>query len=92
MTKPGPLHGKRTLIAGGGSGIDRAVVDAFRGSGARVAVLERDGEKLRAVRDQAAGTPEDVIVWRGDATRPQDAQKLVHQCVADWGGLDTVVN
>ena len=39
------LTGKRALIVGAGSGIGRAVHDAFVANGAYVGVLERDAAK-----------------------------------------------
>ena len=42
------LHAKRALIVGGGSGIGRAVVDAFLAEGARIAVLEHDRREVRS--------------------------------------------
>jgi NAD(P)-dependent dehydrogenase (short-subunit alcohol dehydrogenase family) len=44
------LEGKRALVVGAGSGIRRAVVDAFRAEAAKVAVLERDSGKCARLR------------------------------------------
>ena len=46
VTTPGGwLAGRRALVVGAGSGIGRAVVDAFRAEDAQVAVLERDSRR-----------------------------------------------
>lgn len=84
----GWLEGRRALVVGAGSGIGRAVVDAFRSEGARVAVLERDPEKSAAL---AAQRPE-VPVTVGDATVRQDNERAVATAVETFGGLDTLVS
>lgn len=81
------LDGRRALVVGAGSGIGRAVVDAFRAEGARVAVLERDPGKCR---DLSAQLPE-VPVVLGDATTRQANDHAVGVAVDAFGGLDVLV-
>ena len=69
----GWLEGKRGLVVGAGSGIGRAVVDAFRAEGARVAVLERNRDKCDALREQLP----DVPVVDGDATTREANDRAV---------------
>ncbi|MEU7003684.1 3-(cis-5,6-dihydroxycyclohexa-1,3-dien-1-yl)propanoate dehydrogenase [Nonomuraea sp. NPDC046570] len=80
----GWLDGRRALVVGAGSGIGRAVVDAFTEEGARVGALELDAAKC-------AGLPCPVVV-RGDATRAADARAAVEAVVRGFGGLDILVN
>jgi NAD(P)-dependent dehydrogenase (short-subunit alcohol dehydrogenase family) len=84
----GWLEGKRALVVGAGSGIGRAVVDAFHGEGARVAVLERDRDKCNALQ---AALP-DVPIIEGDATTSEPNERAVAAAVDAFGGLDTLVN
>lgn len=84
----GWLEGRRALIVGAGSGIGRAVVDAFIDEGARVAVLERDTEKARRLEADHPNIP--VVV--GDAVNTDDNDAAVHAAVESFGGLDTLVN
>jgi NAD(P)-dependent dehydrogenase (short-subunit alcohol dehydrogenase family) len=84
----GWLDGKRALIVGAGSGIGRAVLDAFAADGARVAALERDEAKCARL---AAERP-DCVGCRGDATSLADAGAAVGAAVAAFGGLDVLVN
>ncbi|HSZ43336.1 MAG TPA: 3-(cis-5,6-dihydroxycyclohexa-1,3-dien-1-yl)propanoate dehydrogenase [Trebonia sp.] len=84
----GWLDGRRALVIGAGSGIGRAVVDAFRAEGARVAVLEKDAAKCAALRAELP----DVPVVSGDATTRDANEAAVHAAVDAFGGLDTLVN
>jgi phthalate 3,4-cis-dihydrodiol dehydrogenase len=84
----GWLTDRRALIVGAGSGIGRAVVTAFLGEGARVAVLERDEQKCSAVR---AAHPE-VPVTCGDASTRAANDDAVAAAVESFGGLDVLVN
>ncbi len=82
------LDGKRALVVGGGSGIGRAVVDAFREEGAKVAVLERDADKCDELRHRFKKVP----VIEGDATTPAANDLAVAAAVDAFDGLDTLVN
>ena len=82
------LDGKRALVVGGGSGIGRAVVDAFRDEGAKVAVLERDSDKCDALRHELKKVP----VVEGDAVTRAANHLAVAAAVEAFGGLDTLVN
>jgi NAD(P)-dependent dehydrogenase (short-subunit alcohol dehydrogenase family) len=82
------LAGKRALIVGAGSGIGRAVHDAFVAGGAAVGVLERDAAKAEELRQAAPAT----IVVTGDATAPDDNAAAVDAVVGRHGGLDVLVS
>ena len=84
----GWLHGKRALIVGGGSGIGRAVIDAFLAEDARITVLELDRHKCDMLREQLPG----VRVVEGDAVTRQANEHAVKVAVDAYGGLDTLVN
>lgn len=82
----GRLEGKVALLSGAGSGIGRAVLDAFVAEGARVGVLEHDAGKCREV---AAAHPE-AVVAEGDATSAADNRRAVDAVVERFGQLDTL--
>ena len=82
------LAGKRALIVGAGSGIGRAVHDAFVDEGAVVGVLERDVAKCDALRGDAPAT----IVLDGDATEAAANDAAVAAIVERHGGLDVLVS
>jgi NAD(P)-dependent dehydrogenase (short-subunit alcohol dehydrogenase family) len=82
------LQGRCALIVGAGSGIGRAVVDAFLAEGAEVGVLELDGAKCDELR---AAWP-DMPVVQGNASSADDAERAVRACRERWGRLDVLVN
>jgi NAD(P)-dependent dehydrogenase (short-subunit alcohol dehydrogenase family) len=84
----GWLDGKRALVVGAGSGIGRAVVDAFRSEGAKVAVLERDRGKCERLRQELPNVP----MVEGDAVTSAANHRAVTVAVDAFGGLDILVN
>ena len=87
MTEAGAgLRGKRTLVVGGGSGIGRAVVDAFQREEVIVTVLELDPEKCGALEQDG------VTAIEGDATRRPDVERAVEAAVGTGAGLDVLIN
>ncbi len=84
----GWLDGKRALVTGAGSGIGRAVLDAFRAEGAKVAALELDDAKAGRLAAELPGCP----ITHGDATSLADTSAAVRSAAAAFGGLDVLVN
>jgi NAD(P)-dependent dehydrogenase (short-subunit alcohol dehydrogenase family) len=84
----GVLAGRRALVVGGGSGIGRAVVDAFHREGARVAVLELDPAKCEEVREAVPG----AVVCQGDAAEWAPTDAAVAATLGAFGGLDVLVH
>ena len=84
----GWLDGKRALVAGAGSGIGRAVLEAFQEEGARIAAMELDNHKAERVTVELP----DCVVSHGDATKTADARAAVNRATEAFGGLDVLVN
>ena len=84
----GWLDGKRALVVGAGSGIGRAVLDAFAAEGAAIAALELDPAKCARLSAELPG----CVVRQGDSTLAVDAAAAVAATVDRLGGLDVLVN
>lgn len=82
------LEDRRALVVGGGSGIGRAIVEAFLSEGARVAVLDRDPVKCAAL----STVHPDVVTTVGDATGRGPNDVAVAAAEEAFGGLDILVN
>lgn len=83
----GELDGHVTIITGGASGIGRATAVRFAAEGAKVSVLDRDGEAALRVAQEVGGTAHAVDVRDGDALA------LAVRSVAEaTGRLDVLFN
>jgi NAD(P)-dependent dehydrogenase (short-subunit alcohol dehydrogenase family) len=86
------LSGKRALITGGGTGIGRGTAELFAQEGARIMVSGRRRAELEeTVRqiERAGGT---AAFSTGDVSKPEDAERMVRDTVAAFGGVDVLVN
>lgn len=83
------LMGKRALVTGGGSGIGAAICDAFAKKGARVAVVDVNGEAAAAKAKALGGASASFICNVAD---PEAVTKTVDAVVAAFGGIDILVN
>ena len=88
----GRLDGKVALISGGASGIGAAHARVFAAEGARVVIgdiQEAKGQEVAADVNTNGG--ESVFV-RLDVTDENDWQNAVHEAVARFGKLTTLIN
>lgn len=81
----GRLQGLSTLVTGGGSGIGRAVVDAYVAEGATVTVVERDPDRAEELGAAHGGA---VTVRQGDAGDPVVVAGAVEDARRRVGRLD----
>ena len=83
------LNGKVALVTGAGQGIGRAVAEALAARGARVALVDVNGEQ--AEQAAAALGTERAIGLAGDVTDRAAMGAAVETAVERFGGLDVVV-
>ena len=88
----GALDGKVAIVAGGGTGIGRAVAEHFSREGARVAVFGRRPEPLREVVGAITAGGGTALAVAGDAGVEPDVARLVAKALGRWGGVDVLVN
>jgi 3-oxoacyl-[acyl-carrier protein] reductase len=81
------LSGKQAVVVGAGFGIGRAVARALAARGMRLALIERDGERLSAVCEElsAFGINVDVLAEGAARQAVEDARGAI-------GPLDVLVN
>lgn len=87
------LEGKVAVVVGGGSGIGRAIAEAFAGEGCSVVVASRNMERLRAAAEAiAAETGSDVVPICADVCDEEQVVALFRETVDRFGRLDILVN
>ncbi len=86
------LENKRTIVTGGAGGIGRATALAFGAEGARVAVVDLNGEGAIAVADAINAIGGAAIALTADVSMEADVRRVVDETVAAFGGIDVVFN
>jgi NAD(P)-dependent dehydrogenase (short-subunit alcohol dehydrogenase family) len=81
-------HTLRVAITGGTSGLGLALVEQLAASGARVAFVARDTQRVATVARRLPGTHGLV----GDVSRQADIYPLALQITAALDGLDVLIN
>ena len=85
------LNDKTALITGAASGIGAAVARTFTREGARVALVDRDGEGLASLAAELRGGGAIVLVFEGDVADARLAETAVAAMVAKWRRVDIVL-
>ena len=85
---PMPLDGRVALVTGGASGIGRAIARELASRGARIAVVDLDGEAATAVAAELA----DGLALRCDVADPAACEAAVARVGDELGPVDILVN
>ena len=86
------LSGQVAVVTGASRGIGKAIALALAASGAKVACVARNEEKLRATADEITAAGGTALVFSCDVTNTEGVDKVVEGVVDAWERLDIVVN
>lgn len=77
------LSGAGVVVTGGASGIGKATTERFAAEGARVCVVDIDGDGAAALAEQVAGTS-----FAADVGEPAQVDAAFAHCQATFGAVD----
>jgi NAD(P)-dependent dehydrogenase (short-subunit alcohol dehydrogenase family) len=82
------FDGRKVLITGGASGIGLETARLFAREGARVAILDANGDTLARARDELG----DCVALEADVTQEAQVTAVIEDAITRLGGLDGLVN
>jgi NAD(P)-dependent dehydrogenase (short-subunit alcohol dehydrogenase family) len=86
------LTGKVALVTGGSRGLGRVCALALAEAGADVALVDLAGASTAPVVDEIRALGRRAMAVACDVTRSQDVEAAISRVIADFGGLDIVLN
>lgn len=92
MLRNDALQGRTVLITGGASGLGLAMSERFRALGARIAIIGRSADRLRAAAQRIDPGGEHVFGTIADVRDPTAVATAVTAIEERLGPIDTLVN
>jgi len=86
------LQGKVALITGASQGLGKALALAYAKEGASLVVNSRSEGSIRPVAEEVERLGVKVLAVAADVSKGEDARRLVDVAVAEFGGIDVLVN
>ena len=84
---------KVAIVTGAaGLGIGHAVARAFAREGAKVAMCDRNTDRLAQASDNIRSTGADVLSISCDVSKAEQVEAMVKQTLDEWGKVDILVN
>jgi NAD(P)-dependent dehydrogenase (short-subunit alcohol dehydrogenase family) len=86
------LSGKTAIVTGGGKGIGRQMAEGLAEAGANIVVCARNAERCEQAAAQLAELGVKTLGLGCDVRDPDQVQAVVARTMADFGGVDVLVN
>ncbi|MBW7475165.1 SDR family oxidoreductase [Paenibacillus oenotherae] len=89
-SEAGRVHHKVALVTGAGSGIGLEAALRLAEEGARVALLDREEDRLDMVSRRIEKLGGEGLALAADISRPEDIEQAIEEVLQKWGRLDIV--
>lgn len=86
------LKDKVAYISGGGSGIGKAIAEAYAREGAKVAVSDINAEHGKTVVEELKKNGTEAIFIQADSSKAEENKRVVEEIVSAFGRLDVACN
>ena len=80
------------IVTGAGAGIGRAIASRLGNGGARITLVDFDGELAEQAAGELRGAGAEVVTVVGDVGEAETARRAVDEAVSAWGRVDVLVN
>jgi NAD(P)-dependent dehydrogenase (short-subunit alcohol dehydrogenase family) len=88
----GAIENKIAIVTGGGGGIGGAIAQRFAREGAKVAVVDVDGEAAKNCAEKITAAGSDAIALVADVTNKQSVTDMIKAALERWSRIDVLVN
>ncbi len=86
------FKGRVVVISGGSRGLGLNIAREFAREGAKLALLARDEDELKAAQIHLEGFGGEVLTVVADITDPHDSTTAINRVVERFSGIDVLVN
>ncbi len=87
-----PLSGKRALVTGASKGLGKAIAAALAEAGARLALVARSPEPLKAAAEEIRAGGGEADAFPADVAVEEQVRALADTIMERFGGIDILVN
>lgn len=88
----GAIDGRIAIVTGGGGGIGGAIAQRFAREGAKLAIVDIDGEAAKNCATKISADGGDAITLGADVTNKQSVTGIIKAALDRWGRVDILVN